>query len=237
MRSGMPVAGIRLTRWRILALAPGLAGLLLAAGEILTPKGLDNTASTLTDAQEQLRIAEAHPDRFAVASLLIILGLAAFGLTFSALASLITQRHAVLATVVAVLGWITTMCGVIENSATNFSLAAAGSARPDASAAKIFLQEDKHGLSVVLLVIYFFGMLGTVALTAIVLWLARVSSKWLTIVFPVTFYVAVFSSPGVPASLLWLPFTAVGLYLSLLVWRRAGLAGDVNEVDPSALAH
>jgi hypothetical protein len=226
------LAGVRMRRLQILALTPGIAGVLLAAGELLTPKGLDDTSSNLAEAQKQLRLAEAHSDRFAVASVMIIFGLAALGLAFSALASLVTQRAAALATVVAVLGWFTTMCGVIENSAGNFSLAAAGAAHPDLSAARIFLREDTHGLSQLLLIIYFFGMLATVALAAITLWRARSSPRWLAIAFPASFYLAIFSHPGVPGSLLWLPFVAVALYISLLVWRKSSCPTSPTTTTP-----
>jgi hypothetical protein len=175
-------------------------------GETLTPKGLDNTTGSLAGALKQLRIAESHASQFAVASVLIIFGLAALGVSFSTIATLVRQRGARLATVTAVVGWFATMCGVIENAAVNYSLAAAGAAHPDATAAKIFYQENTRGLSVVLLALYFFPM-----------------------------HLAIFAPPGsFPGPLLWLPFVAVMLYLSILTWRRAASAGRLALPEESS---
>src|SRR5579863_6246336 len=128
-------------RRRILAVFPAAAGVLLAAGETLTPKGLDNTTSSLAGARKEIVIATVHAHRFYAASLLIIFGLAALGIAFSSLVALMNRPGSKRLSAIALVGWFATLCGVISNSALNYGLAAAGAVKSGATGANIFLQE------------------------------------------------------------------------------------------------
>lgn len=211
-------------RCRILALSLPAAAILLVIGEATFPKGLDNPATNLSTAAKEVGIAGAHPNQFLAASLLVIFGLAFLGLSFSGLATLVRRRGAVLATVVAVLGWFTTLCGVISNTAINYALAAAAATHPTPGvAARIWLHEDSSSFANLLLVLYFPGLLITVALASLALWRSRVVPRWIVPIFAVAFYVAIFSSPGpIPGILQSLPFIVVMSYLALGIWGRAG---------------
>ena len=90
---------------RVLAVFPVVAAVLLAAGEALTPKGLDNTSTSLAAARKEVAIASAHAHRFYAASLLVIFGLAALGIAFSALVALMNRPGARLTIAIALVGW------------------------------------------------------------------------------------------------------------------------------------
>jgi hypothetical protein len=124
------------TTWcRTLAASLPVAAVLLVVAEALYPKNLDNPAKNLATATKELAAAGAHTHQFYVASLLTILGLAVLGVSFRALALLPYRRGALLAGVVAGLGWFTTLCGVVGNAVTNYALAAAAATHPKAAVA------------------------------------------------------------------------------------------------------
>ena len=208
-------------RGRVLAVFPAAAGVLLAVGETLTPKGLDNTTGSLAGARKEIVIATAHADRFYAASLLIIFGLAALGIAFSSLVSLMNRPGSKRVRAIALVGWFATLCGVISNSALNYGLAAAGAVNSGTTGASIFLQENNSGIGRLLLAVYFGGMLLTVAATAVALWRTRAVPVWLAALFAISFYVAIFAPPGVfPGVLEWIPFVVIMIVLSERVWNR-----------------
>lgn len=212
-------------RRRMLAFFPALAAILLAAGETLTPKGLDNTSSSLSVARKEVVTATAHADRFYATSLLIIFGLGALGIAFSALVSLMNRPGSKFLGAIALGGWMTTLCGVISNSAINYGLAAAGAVNAGATGAGIFVEENKSGIGQALLIVYFLGMLVTVAVTAVALSRTRAVRMWLAGLFAITFYIAVFATPGGFRCVLeWIPFVVIMVILSVRVWNRPAVA-------------
>jgi hypothetical protein len=222
-----------ITRSRVLATSLPVAALLLVIGEATFPKGLDNPATNLSTAAKEVAIAGAHPNQCYAASLLVIFGLAFLGISFSAMATLVRQRGAVLATVVAVLAWFTTLCGVISNTAINYALAAAAATHPAPGvAARIWLHEDSSSIANLLLVLYFPGLLITVALAALALWRSQAVPRWIAPIFAVAFYVAIFSSPGpIPGILQSLPFIVIMSYLAIQIWRKASsdISGGLTD--------
>jgi hypothetical protein len=215
-------------RRRLLAISLPLAALLLGTGEATFPKGLDNLTQSLSTATSEVTIATAHPGQFAVASLLVIFGLAALGVSFSAIATLAQDRGRTLATVVAVLGWLTTLCGVVMNTINNYALAAAASIHPATGVtAAIWFREDTWAAGNPLLVLYFFGMLLTVALAAVVLWRSRAVPRVAAVVFAAAFYLAIAAGPGpMPTLLQYIPFLAVTIYLAVKVWQPVPRPGQ-----------
>jgi hypothetical protein len=208
-------------RRRVLAVSLPLAAVLLAIGESAFPKGLDNIAQSLSTATSEVTIATAHPGQFAAASLLTVFGLAVLGVSFSAIASLAEGRGRTLATVVAVLGWFTTLCGVVMNTTINYALAVAASTHPASGvAASIWFREDTWPAADLMLVLYFFGMLVTVALAAVALWRSRAVPRVVAVVFAAAFYLAIVAGPGpMPTLLQYIPFLAVTVYLAIRVWE------------------
>ena len=211
----------RAARRRLMAVSLPIAALLLTIGEAVMPKGLDNQSSDLASVTKQVVIAGQHVGRFYVASVLIMFGLAALAVSFSAIATLITRRGAALATIAAVIGAVALTCGIIANTAVNYALAGAASAHPDAEVAgRMWLHVDSSAITNAISVLYFFGLIVATALAALALWRGKAVARWIAVAFALTSYVALFAGPGVvPGVPQSLPFVAVMIYLGVRVWR------------------
>ena len=238
-RSADIVTGSSSVRQRLFAFSLPVAAILLVVGEAVMPKGLDTQSSSLASTTRQVLIAGRHVDRFDVASLLIIFGLAVAAVSFAAIAVLVRGRGARFATVAVVLAVVALTCGVIANATDNLALAEGAAVHPAASVAgRMWVHIDSSPLANTLGVLYFFGWIVAIVLAAIALWRSRVVPRWLAVVFAVGYVVSNFSSPGViPGVPESLPFVAVMGYLALLVWRSAldsqAAAASAALADPA----
>jgi biotin carboxylase len=208
-------------RRRLLALSLPLAAVLLVIGEAAMPKGLDSQSSSLASTTKQVMIAARHVGRFEAASLLIIFGLAAAAVSFSAIATLANRRGALFATIAAVIGAVALTCGIAANSTDNLALAEAAAVHPAATVAgKIWVHVDTSPFANTLAVVYFFGWMVAIVLAAIALWRSRAVPRWTAALFVIAYLVSNFASPGViPGVPESLPFVAIMLYLGVRVWQ------------------
>jgi hypothetical protein len=211
---------------RALAIFPPVGAALIIVGEAIMPKALDNTASTVGQAAHQVVVAGANEGRSYAATLLVIFGLAAVGVSFTGIATLISHKSGRLATVITVMGWFVTICGVIANTAVNYVLPVMAEVHPNIyMAAQIEFQLGTAHVTDILLVVYFFGLILTFVLAGVALWRSRVTPRWLAAAFPVSWLLLTFATHGVfgiPQSLPYLAFTIV---LASLIWRSANLEG------------
>ena len=205
---------------RLLAVSLPVAAVLLVVGEGIMPKGLDNQSSSLAETTKQVMIAGRHVDRFDAASLLIIFGLAAAGVSFSGIATLTRHRGAVLATIAALVGAVALTCGVVANSTDNLALAEAAAVHPAVNVAgRIWVHVDASPLANTLSVVYFFGWMVAIVLAAIALWRSRAIPRWAAVVFAVAYLVSNFTGPGATGVVVSLPFVAIMAYLAFRVWQ------------------
>ena len=122
-------------RQRVLALFLPVAAVLYIGGEALSPKGTDQVLTTTATAFKVLPIAAQHPAQLYLASSLVLLGLGALAVSYGAIATLVTDRGSLLATVAALLGGLGAFCGAIFNVVVYPSLAAAATAHVSRGAA------------------------------------------------------------------------------------------------------
>src|SRR5271170_2953710 len=127
------------TRRRVLALFLPVAAVLYIGGEAVSPRGTDQVVTTTAVAFKVLPIAAQHQTQLYLASALVLLGLGTLAVSYGAIATLVRDRGAALATVAALLGGLGAFCGAIVNVVAYPTLAAAASAPVARSAAASLL--------------------------------------------------------------------------------------------------
>ena len=110
-------------RQRVLAIFLPISAAFLVIGQALTPQGLDQPIMTETTALNVLPIAAAHTNQLYFSNVLILFGLGALGVSFAAIATLVRDRGATLATTAALIGGFGAFCGTIGNVLVGFNLA------------------------------------------------------------------------------------------------------------------
>jgi hypothetical protein len=141
------------SRQRVLALPLPIAAVLYIGAEAVSPKGTDTVIDTVATALKVLPIASHHPAQLYLASSLALSGLGALAVSYAAIAMLVRDRGATLATVAALIGGIGAFCGAIANVLAYPVLDAAATAHvPAGSAAKILVtgtNSDESGTGTV----------------------------------------------------------------------------------------
>lgn len=214
----------------VLALFLPLAAAFLMLGEVLTPKGLDKPITTLTAALKVVPIGAAHADQLYFSNMLVILGLGALGVSFSAIARLARDRDAVIAAAAATIGGLAAFCGALANMLVGFNLAAAATAHvTPGAAAQVLVSGDTSAVSKVLLAVYLGGGLVAIIMAVIAMWRSNTVPRWLPVLFGLGLIVAASSRPGVIAVPLQLPFALAMVLLATRIWD-IGRAGPTNSV-------
>lgn len=220
------------SRRRWLAIFPPLAIALLAVGQALTPPGLDRPITSVDGALKELQIAAAHSGRLYLASLLVILGLGALGVSFAAIATLTRGRGAAIGTVAAVVGGLACFCGVIVNVLIGLDLAGAATADSGReAAAQVLVSTNTAFVSTALLVAYLGGVAIAVVLTGIALWRSGTVHRWVAVVFPVSVVLAAAAPPGPIAVLMHVPVAVVMVLLAVQIWDAG-----VSVTRPTSMA-
>jgi hypothetical protein len=225
------VNSTRSTRTRVLAVFPPLAAVLLLVGEALTPKGLDHPIS-MSRAAKELPIAAAHLDRLYFSNLLVIFGLGALGVSFAAIAVLIRERGATIATVAAVVGGLAGFCGALANVLIGYDLAAAATARTTTAAAEHILVSANRGwVFDVVFVVYLGGLVVASVLTTFALWRSRTVPRWLSVLFVVGVVLAAPAPAGIVSVPLQLPIAIALIALAIRIWRTTTPLDDLPQTS------
>jgi len=210
-----------------------LSTLLLLVGEVLTPKGLDQLADQQPIALKMARIAATHRTQLYASNVLILFGLATFGVSFLAIATLIRQRGATLATIAAMLGALGAFCGALANVLVGFNLATAV-APPGTteSAAGFMVNSFTSGVGQLFLFGYLLGLAIALILVVVAVWRSRCMPRWLPFLLAFSWEVASSAPAGLVALPLILPFAVAMLLVSRYVWRGPSLLTTPTG-DPS----
>jgi hypothetical protein len=210
------------SRQRWLAVFPPLAVGLLAIGQALTPSGLDRPITSVQRATSELSIAAAHSGRLYFSNLLVIMGIAALGVSFAAIATLVKGRGSTVASVAAVVGGVACFCGVVVNVVIGLDLAGAATADTTREAAARVLVSTNTGLvATSLLVVYLGGVALAVMLTGVALWRGRAVQRWVAAAFPLGAVLGASSPPGGIAVVMHAPFAVVMVILAVRIWGSA----------------
>ena len=210
-------------RQRMLALFLPLAAVLYIGGEALSPKGTDQLVTTTATAFKVLPVASQHPAQLYLASSLVLLGLGALAVSYAAIAMLVRERGATLATVAALIGGLGAFCGAIVNVIVYPGLAAAATAHvPPESAAKILITGFNSGFGQAFTYLYFASEYLAPLLMAIALWRSRAVPRWLAVLFFAGLEVAQQMGSFGPI-VVWpmLPFAAAMILLAVRLWQAA----------------
>jgi hypothetical protein len=227
------------TRQKVLAVFPAASGGLLMIGGALTPQGLDQPITTRATALKMLPIAAAHTNQLFLSNLLVIFGLAALGVSFAAMATLVRDRGALLATVSAVVGGFGALCGVIVNVLVGYNLGTTGIAHLSRDAAASYLVAAfTSAIGEGILVAYLAGLVIAALLIVIALWRSRRVPRWLPVLFGIGLPIGAAAPPGIVSVPLQLPVVVAFVTLATCIWQTAALpAPEMHEegTRPGAL--
>ena len=206
-------------RTRLLALFLPLAAVLLVVGEALTPKGLDHPIS-MARAVKEIPIAEAHSGRLFLSNLMVIFGLGALGVSFTAIAILVRERGATIATLAALVGGVAGFCGALANVLVGYDLAAAATARTaHAAATQVLVAANRGWAFDVVFVGYLGGLVVATVLTAVALWRSGAVPRWLPALFVLGVALGAAAPAGIVSIPLQLPITVALTALAIYIWR------------------
>lgn len=218
-------------RLRVLALFLPVAAVLYIGGEALSPKGTDQVLTTTGTAFKVLPIAAQHPAQLYLASSLVLLGLGALAVSYGAIATLVTARGSLLATIAALVGGLGAFCGAIVNVVAYPILAAAATSHvPRDAAAKLLVTASDSEFGHVFMYVYFVSEYLAPLLMAIALWRSRTVPRWLAVLFFVGFEVAEgMASYGPIVILFMLPFAAAMVLLATRIWQAAAVPDRLSN--------
>jgi hypothetical protein len=209
---------------RVLAPFPAGAAVLLTVGQAMTPEGLDKPVTTAARASHEIQIAAAHSAQLYLSNGLVILGLGALGVSFTAIATLALSRHAAIAAIAGVIGGFGAVCGVVVNVLVGYDVAAVAAAHTTpAAAASVLVSADTSAAFVVFIVGYIGGVLVATILSGVNLWRGKTLPRWLAVLFVAGLVVAASSPPGMVAVPLSLP----------LVFAASILSAKIGQVQDS----
>jgi Domain of unknown function (DUF4386) len=223
-------------RQRVLALFLPIAAVLYIGAEAVSPKGTDRVLDTTATALQVLPIASQHSAQLYLASFLALLGLGALAVSYAAIAMLVRERGATLATVAALAGGLGAFFGAIVNVLVYPVLAAAATAHvPPDSAAKILVTGANSGFVQTFEYVYIATEYLAPLLMAIALWRSRTVPRWLAALFFIGLEVAEgMGSYGPIVVVFMLPFAAAMVLLAVRLWRAASWPARQNSPVGSA---
>lgn len=224
------------SRQRVLAIFLPVSATLLVIGTALTPTGLDQIITTKATALTVLPIAAAHTNQLYFSNVLLLFGLGALAVSFAAIATLVGERGATLATAAGLVGGFGAFCGAIGNVLPGFNLAATVTAQlsPEA-AAQYLVATFTSTVGEAILVGYLGSLLVGTILMVIALWRSRCVPRWLPFLFGLGLAVAAVTPTGIFSIPLQLPFAAAMVILGTRVWRLAvPTSGDVTQTGTQA---
>jgi hypothetical protein len=224
-------------RQRVLAVFLPIAAVLYIGGEAVSPRGTDTVIDTTATAFKVLPVASRHVAQLYLASFLVLLGLGALAVSYAAIAMLVRDRGATLATVAALAGGLGAFFGAIVNVLAYPVLAAAAAAPVSpGSAAKMLVTATNSGFVETFESLYFATEFLAPLLMAIALWRSRAVPRWLAVLFFAGLEVAEqMGSYGPIVIVYMLPFAAAMALLAVRLWRAAARPASQNRpLEPAS---
>ncbi len=222
-------------RLRLLACCLPATAVLYIGAEALNPRGTDQVVTSTAVGLHLLPIAAAHSARLYLSGSLSVLALGGLAVSYAAIATLVTGRGWVIATVAAVLGALGAFAGAMLNVLGGISLAAAASAPVTRDAAARFLVTSfASGPSQAAGYVYFGCEYLAPVVMGFALWRSRRVPRWLAVLFTVGLEAAeeqAATGPGV--ALFMLPFAVAMALLAVKVWRAAARPAPATSPGPA----
>jgi hypothetical protein len=217
-------------RLRLLAAFLPVTAVLYAGCEALNPKGTDQVVTDTAAGLHLLPIAAAHTSQLYLSGGLSVLALGGLAVSYAAIATLVTGRGWVTATIAALLGGLGAFAGAVFNVLNGILLAAAASAHTSQlAAARILASSAVSGPAQVVEYVYFLSEFTAPVIMGVALWRSRRVPRWLAVLFTVGLEVAEqMGAIGPVVVLFMLPFAVAMTLLAARIWRAA--AGQAPAV-------
>jgi hypothetical protein len=204
------------------AFLPVTAALYLSA-EALDPKGTDQVVTSTATAFRLLPVAAAHSSQLYLSGSLSVLALGGLAVSYAAIATLVTGRGWVIATIAALLGGLGAFAGAMLNVLVGISLAAAASAHmTQLSAARFLVTGFGSGPAQAAGYVYFVSECAAPVVMGFALWRSRRVPRWLAVLFTAGLELAgSMGAIGPEVVLFMLPFAVAMILLAVQIWRAA----------------
>jgi hypothetical protein len=210
-------------RLRLLAAFLPVTAALYVGAEALDPRGTDQVVTTTAAAFKLLPIAAAHSTQLYLSGSLSVLALGGLAVSYAAIATLVTGRGWVIATIAALLGGLGAFAGAMLNVLVGISLAVAASAHiTQIAAARFLVTSFSSGPAQAAAYIYFASEYVAPVLMGVALWRSRAVPRWLAVLFTAGLELAEsMGAIGPKVALFMLPFAAAMILLAAQIWQAA----------------
>jgi hypothetical protein len=224
-------------RQRLLAAFLPVTAALYVGCEALNPRGTDQVVTSTATALRLLPIAAAHSSQLYLSGSLSVLALGGLAVSYAAIATLVTGRGWVIATIAALLGGLGAFAGAMLNVLVGISLAAAASAHMTQIAAAQFLVTSFGSWPAQAAVyVYFASEYAAPVVMGFALWRSRRVPRWLAVLFTAGLEVAEsMGAIGPKVVLYMLPFAVAMVLLAARIWLAA--ARPVQMTNPEQADH
>jgi len=211
-------------RQQILAVFLPITAVLYISAEALNPRGTDQVVTSTAVAVKLLPIAAAHSSQLYVSGSLSVLALGGLAVSYAAIATLVTGRGWVIATIGALLGGLGAFAGALFNVMNGVNLASAASAHMTQTAAARFLVTSFGSVPAqVAEYVYFASEYAAPVVMGFALWRSRAVPRWLAVLFTAGLELAESMGAIGPIVVLFMaPFAVAMFLLAVWIWRAAG---------------
>jgi hypothetical protein len=222
-------------RQRLLAVFLPVTAALYVGAEALDPKGTDQVVTSTATALRLLPIASAHSSQLYLSGSLSVLALGGLAVSYAAIATLVTGRGWVIATIAALLGGLGAFAGAMLNVLGGISLAVAATAHMTHMAAAQFLVTSFGSWPAQAAgFIYFAGEYTAPVVMGVALWRSRRVPRWLAVLFTVGVEVAEqMGAIGPKVVLFMVPFAVAMILLAARIWRAAARPAPMTNPEPA----
>jgi hypothetical protein len=222
-------------RLRLLACFLPVTAVLYVGAEALDPKGTDEVVTNTATALRLLPIAAAHSSQLYLSGSLSVLALGGLAVSYAAIATLVTGRGWVIATIAALLGGLGAFAGALLNVLVGVGLAAAVSAHTTQAAAAQFLVTSFGSRPAqVAEYVYFASEYTAPVVMGFALWRSRRVPRWLAVLFTAGLEVAeAMDAIGPKVVLFMLPFAVAMILLAAWIWRAAARPAPMTNPGPA----
>jgi hypothetical protein len=208
---------------RLLAAFLPVTAALYVGAEALDPKGTDQVVTNTATGLRLLPIAAAHSSQLYLSGSLSVLALGGLAVSYAAIATLVTGRGWVIATIAALLGGLGAFAGAMLNVLGGISLAVAASAHTtQAAAARLLVTSFGSWPAQAAGYAYFASEYAAPVVMGFALWRSRAVPRWLAVLFTAGLEVAEsMGAIGPKVVLYMLPFAVAMVLLAARIWQAA----------------
>ena len=233
-----PAGNAARARQRLLAAFLPVTAVLYVGAEALDPKGTDQVVTNTATALRLLPIAAAHSNQLYLSGSLSVLALGGLVVSYAAIATLVTGRGWVIATIAALLGGLGTFAGAMLNVLAGISLAAAASAHTtQAAAARFLVSSFGSRPAQVAEYVYFAGEYAAPVIMGYALWRSRRVPRWLAVLFTAGLELAeAMGAIGPKVVLFMLPFAVAMILLAARIWQAAARQAPMGNPEQAGCA-